>query len=199
MFDELIVQVSTQSGWELIAVLLAIAYLVFAIKQSLWCWPCSIGSTAIYTWLFWEVSLPFQMALNVYYFIMALYGWWTWRQLSRDSGTALSSRSLAYHLKWIAILSGIALMLGVGFSHWFTHELLLLDAFVTVFSVFTTYLVTQKVIENWLYWIIIDGAATYLFFDSALYLTCILFFVYLLMAVYGYVNWSKQQVEGLAK
>ena len=68
-----------QSGWEMAAVALGIAYLLLAMRQSNWCWPAAFGSTAIFSWLFWDVSLVMESALNVYYLVMAVYGWWAWR------------------------------------------------------------------------------------------------------------------------
>ena len=67
------------SGWEACAVVLAIAYLLLAAKENIYCWYCALLSTAIYTSLFWDVNLLMESALNIYYMIMAVYGWHQWR------------------------------------------------------------------------------------------------------------------------
>lgn len=193
MIDTLFEQISSQSIWEVFAVVFAIAYLALAIRQNSWCWPFALLSTGIYSWLFWEVSLPFQVGLNVYYLMMAVVGWWSWRSIKQQGQEQIRRYSLVFHVGAILTLGVVAYLLAISFEQWFNSQLLLLDAVVTVFSVFTTYLVTQKVIENWLYWVVIDLASAYLFFQSELYLTCVLFLAYTVMAIYGFLTWSKQK------
>ncbi|MDP5041289.1 MAG: nicotinamide mononucleotide transporter family protein, partial [Paraglaciecola sp.] len=77
--SQLLQQLSAQSGLEALAVVLALAYVWLAAKQNIWCWPCALLSTAIYTFVFWEVTLPFHALLNVYYMLMAVYGWLQWQ------------------------------------------------------------------------------------------------------------------------
>ena len=72
-------QISQMSGWEACAFLLAIAYLLLAVRENILCWYCALFSTGIYIFLFWNVSLLMESALNVYYLLMALYGWYQWK------------------------------------------------------------------------------------------------------------------------
>ncbi len=65
------------------------------------------------------------------------------------------------------------------------------DAFTTVFSLAATFMVTRKVLENWIYWIIIDIVSTYLFASRDLYLSSALFVLYTVIAVFGFFNWSR--------
>jgi len=66
-----------------------------------------------------------------------------------------------------------------------------LDTFTTVFAVFATYLVTQKVLENWLYWLVIDAISIYLYIEKGLIPTTVLFIIYVIIAVYGYFKWQS--------
>ena len=72
-------QTSVMTAWEGLAVVLAIAYLLLAMRESQWCWYAAFISTAIYTVLFWQVSLLMESVLNVYYMAMAVYGWSQWQ------------------------------------------------------------------------------------------------------------------------
>ena len=72
-------QFNALSGWEAFAVFLAIAYLLLAVRENILCWYCALFSTAIYIFLFWNVSLLMESALNVYYLLMAVYGWYQWK------------------------------------------------------------------------------------------------------------------------
>ena len=178
------------SGWELVAVVLSVAYLLLAIRESLWCWVCAFISTAIFTFLFWDVNLFMDSALNVYYMAMAVYGWWHWRKGSAaGEELPVTSRPARYHLRLIAI----TLVLSVASGAWLTANTPAawpyLDSFTTWGSVVTTWLVARKVLENWLYWILIDGVSVGLYIDRGLHLTALLFLAYTVMAVIGYRQW----------
>lgn len=180
-----------QSGWEWLAASLGILYVIFAAKESIWCWPMAFLSTIIYTVLFWEGQLPMQALLNFYYMGMAVYGFILWRKHS-DNGETLkiSTRPLKFHLLFI----GSGLILSYLIALYLTSlgtRLPYLDAGVMVFSIMTTVLMAKKVMENWLYWIVIDSAAIALYWQTGFYVTIIMFVVYLVLAVYGYKNWRK--------
>ena len=83
MTAELSAALAAMSPWEVLAAALAIAYLLLAARERIACWGCALVSTAIYTVLFWNVSLLMESALNVYYLLMAIYGWYQWRRGGR--------------------------------------------------------------------------------------------------------------------
>jgi nicotinamide mononucleotide transporter len=183
-------QLAALSWLELIAVVLALAYVWLAARQNIWCWPCAFVSTGIYIWLFWQVSLPFHTLLNVYYLMMAVYGWSKWQGVDQMS-IKVTVWPLSKHILWIAFLAIIALFMGALGSSILDSDFIYLDAYITVFSVFTTILVAHKVLQNWLYWIVINSFASYLYFSKDLALTGCLFIVYVVFAVYGYQRWRK--------
>ena len=73
---------------ELVATLLAVAYVVLALKHSIWCWPAALLSTLLFTHVMWDSALLSDALLHIYYAGMAVYGWWRWRQLQQQSGQA---------------------------------------------------------------------------------------------------------------
>lgn len=190
-WQSLLGQLQQQSIAELIAVILAVAYVWLAAKQNIWCWPCALVSTGIYIWIFWEVSLPFNSLLNIYYLVMAIYGWTKWRQIENDKESQIVSKSLSFHIYAILLMlvAGAFLVKLVELS--WQGLYLYLDAMVTVFSVFTTVLVAHKVLENWIYWIFINSFAAYLYLANGLLLTGILFIAYVGFAFYGYFSWRN--------
>lgn len=181
-----------QSLWEVVAVVLAFAYVYLAAKENRWCWPCGFISTGIYTVLFLKVNLPFQSLLNGYYMIMAVYGWWHWRSSREDTRLPVVQWPIKYHGLSLLLLLGLAAAIATLADSWFTSEWIMLDAAVMVFSLFATFLLTQKVAEHWLYWIVIDLFAGYLYWQQGLYLTSVLFFSYFLFSIYGYQQWRKK-------
>ena len=183
------------SPWEVLATILGIIYVVLAAKESFWCWPAAFVSTLIYTALFWEGQLPMQAILNFYYMGMAIYGYQLWRKKSaQEEVFQVTTLSLSKHL--IYIISATVLSIVIGYlSATTTSKLPFLDAAVMVFSVINTYLMAQKILENWIYWLVIDAAAIYLYWQTGFYVTIIMFSLYLVLAVYGYLEWNKSLKE----
>lgn len=200
-FSAIINELLATSLWELLAVILAVVYLVLAMRQNSWCWPAAFASTLIYTVLFWNVSLLMESLLNGYYLLMAVYGWKMWRQQTTTQSGMLSdssppmaivSWSLAVHGKVIGALALISLLVGYVMATYTSADFAYLDATTTVFSVFTTWMVTQKILENWLYWLVIDAASIYLYLQKSFNLTSGLFMLYCVLAVIGYLQWRSQ-------
>ncbi|QIR16151.1 nicotinamide riboside transporter PnuC [Shewanella aestuarii] len=189
--------------WEAIAVVLAIAYLALAMKTNIWCWAAAFVSTAIYTVLFWKVSLLMESVLNIYYMAMAVYGYWMWMQQPKadnkhevnDKGSVIISWSLTTHLFLIAVTSILSLAVGYLMANYTQASFPYLDAATTCFAVMTTYLVAKKVLENWFYWIIINTVSIYLYFSKGLMLTTVLFVAYVVMAIVGYFMWRKTWLQ----
>ena len=180
------------SGWEVFAALLGIAYVILATKESQWCWPLAFISTLIYTILFWQGQLPMQALLNFYYMGMAIYGYLLWRQHGQAEDNLAITR-------WAASTQLLFLIIGIVLTLVTAHYLEAinasqspyLDAGVTVFSVLNTFLMARKILQNWLYWIIIDAAAIVLYFQTGYYATIVMYSVYLFLAVIGYISWRK--------
>ena len=184
--------ISLMSSWEITAVLLGVAYVILAAKESLWAWLFGFFSTLIYTLIFWEGALVSSSFLNFYYMIMAGYGYYSWRKGAEDKELAITSFSLSKHLKFIG--AGIVFTLILGYlSHTYTDaKLAYMDSFVMVFSIIATWMLTQKIIENWLYWLVIDSVAIVLYWNSGYLATVILFMLYVILGLYGYITWKKE-------
>lgn len=187
-----------QRPWEVLAVLLSIAYVILAAKEHIACWACALGATAIYTLLFWQVSLPMESALNLYYLIMALYGWSQWQQQTKNSGAQIHRWRPRQHLVAIAVILLLTAISGSLLqSYWPSAALPWLDSFTTWASVITTWMVARKVLENWLYWVVIDLASIWLYLDRGMHLTALLFAGYVVIALCGWFIW-KAHLESAA-
>ena len=184
--------VQQMSGIELAAVILGIAYLLLAMRESLWCWYAALVSTSLFLYLFWQVDLLMESALQVYYIGMAIYGWWHWQH----GGTAnakleISRWPLRTHLAAIGLTILATIISGALLARYTDAALPYLDSFTTWGSLVTTWMVTQKILENWLYWLVIDSVSIYLYLDRELYLTAALFAVYIIIVIFGYRQWLQ--------
>jgi nicotinamide mononucleotide transporter len=171
------------------AVICALFYMVLVAREHIACWFFAFVSTALFTVVFFEAALSFSMALNVYYMVMAGYGYWQWRQGTNDNSEAaltIQPRPLQFHVLVIATGALIsAILIGVTSANWINA----LDIIMSVFSVLTTVMVAHKVYENWFYWMVINALAVIIYSASGLTVSAGLFALYILFAIYGWREW----------
>lgn len=184
--------------WEALGVSLGLAYLLLAVRRSLLCWACAFASTAIYLVIFARASLYMHTLLQVFYLVMAVYGFIDWRKGRSTEGEVLiGTWSTRQHL-----LAGAFVLAATLVNGWILQGTgatePYLDSFVTWGSVITTFMVARRVIENWLYWIVVDAVAAYLYYSQGLLATTLLFVVYLGIVVRGYFTWRQELKMQLA-
>jgi nicotinamide mononucleotide transporter len=174
------------------AVVLAFGYLLLAVRQNPWAWACAIGSSAIFLVLFAQADLVMQVALQLFYIGMGVYGWHAWRR-GGESGKQLpvSRWSTRRHALAIGVACLATLANGWLLARAHGGAVPYVDAFVAWISVLATWLVARKVLENWLYWIVVDSVAAGLYWSQGLHATAALFVAYVLIAVRGYCAWRK--------
>jgi nicotinamide mononucleotide transporter len=180
------------TSWvEIIAAALAVVYLVLAIRQQISCWVAAFISSCLYVWVLFGARLYMESALNAFYAAMAIYGFWQWQQGRGGAALDVCRWPIARHAA--GFLGVIALSV---FSSYFLKRFTpaawpLVDSMVTWSSVFATFLVARKVYENWYWWLVIDSASLCLYFTRHLYLTMLLFGLYLVLIVIGMRQWRR--------
>ncbi|HEX6997248.1 MAG TPA: nicotinamide riboside transporter PnuC [Gammaproteobacteria bacterium] len=177
---------------ELTAVALAVAYLVLAIRQNPWCWPAALASVLLYVVITVDARLYMDAALQAYYAAMAVYGWYQWRRGGAEhTGVSITVWPLRLHAA--AIVGTLALTAAVG--TWLAANTdaayPYLDSFATIGSIVTTYMVARKVLENWIYWLVIDSLYVYIYATRGLLPTAALFGFYLVLVVIGFRRWLR--------
>ena len=176
---------------EWLAVLFGVAYVVLAAKESLWAWFFAFWGTLIYTILFWEGSLISSFLLNIYYMVMAIYGFVLWGKKSRKDEVRIHRIGVQKALRLFISFGFLSLVLGYLFGRYFAANEPYLDAFVFTLSLAATYMMAKKVLENWLFWIVVDSAGIVLYYKSGYYPTVVLFSLYVGLGIYGYFEWRK--------
>ena len=182
---------SSISPLELASVAFAVAYLALAIRQSVLCWPAALISVALAMLLFFDSRLYMESALQIFYFGMAIYGWYEWRRGGeRGTGVRIHWWSAARH----AVVFAAVGLLSLGFGWLLSHTdaaFPYVDSFTTVAAIITTFMVARKVMENWLYWFVIDAVSVYIYWQRDLPLYAALFVLYLVLIVIGYRAWHR--------
>jgi len=186
-------QLLASSPYELIAVVLAVAYLLLVIRENIVAWYCAFVSTAIFLGIFWQVDLYMESGLQVYYLVMAVYGWSQWRKRNDDDAPALAISTWPVSRHILVLVGVAAAALASGWLLRDTNARLpYIDSFTTWGSIVTTYMVAKKVLENWLYWLVIDSISIFLYIDRGLYFTALLFAAYIVIVIFGGISWYRQ-------
>ena len=178
--DNILETVSQMRWVELISVIAAVIYVILAARNNIWCWFFGIISAILWTYaaaVYYKLYV--DAVLQIYYVVMGVYGWYMWSKIKGDRRGATTKNVLPVtrmtnqqHIQ--IIVGGLVLTVIVGyfFSTYTDAAATYLDAFTTVFSIITTVMVTRKVLENWLYWIVIDATYVYFIWNSWRHFVC---------------------------
>lgn len=178
---------------EFIAVVFSIIYVLLAAKKNIWCWFFAAFSVLIYTYLCFNAQLYMETILQCFYLIMAFYGYYNWsKNSSKSYKIKIIELPINKHLQIIFLGAVVSFLMGYFLANYSDAKMALLDSFTTTFSIIATFMVAKKILDNWLYWIAIDISSIYLYNSRDLHLTAILFFIYTIIAIYGYKNWLQK-------
>ena len=184
-------QAGLMSALEIVAVVLAVLYLLLAIRQNIWCWFCAAVSTAIFIYLFVDVALYMEAALNVFYFAMAIYGWYKWRGKAEAPELPVCIWAIRTHMLAIAVIVLITLLSGYILDTHTDAAFPYVDSATSWGAVWATFLVARKVLENWWYWLVIDATMVYVFWVKELELTAVLYLLYISLIPIGLIAWTR--------
>ena len=185
-----------QNWIEITAVILAILYLVLAVKQNILCWVAGIMSSVLYFFIMQSAGLHMEAYLQVFYVAMGFYGWSQWRAGEINNTIfVVNTWSKYQHITAILIILVLSLLSGILLETYTDAALPFLDALVTWGAVVATYMVAKKLLENWIYWFVIDATSIFLFIARDLWLTAALFMIYIVIILFGYRSWKKAHNE----
>ena len=177
---------------EIAAMLTGVAYAVLAARRDRLCWVAGAVSSALAALLAGMRGLPMQSALQVFFVGMSVYGWLSWTRSAAQGELPVGVWSYPSHL--IAALVVIALSFAA--AHVLAAETRaawpLLDSLTTGFSLLATWLAARAKLENWLYWIVIDGVLVYLFYVQDLPFLALLNVLFIGIAAGGFIAWRRR-------
>jgi nicotinamide mononucleotide transporter len=179
---------------ELVAVVLSLAMVGCNIREIHWGWPLAIASSLLYFALFWRSKLYGDASLQIFFAVVAFWGWFQWLRGRRPDGSALRVARLTARGQAAAIGACALLWPATG---WFLHtytdsDVPWWDAFPTAVSLVGQFLLGRKYIENWLVWIVVNVVSVGLFVHKALWLTAGLYIVFIVLSVVGWRAWRMR-------
>ncbi|NDA43919.1 MAG: hypothetical protein EBX78_09920 [Gammaproteobacteria bacterium] len=182
------------SSAEVLAVAFGVGYALLAVRRNRWAWAFGAVSSALLAWLAGESGLPLQSGLQTLYVGMAVYGFWQWSDASSSrAGVNVirrwpPSRHAASAVLIVLVANFLAPWLPVATAGSWPR----LDAAVTCASLLATWMTTRSVLENWLYWMIVNTASMFLYGAQGLWFVVGLYALYLVIAVIGWREWQAR-------
>ena len=177
---------------EAVAVVFGIVSVYLSTRENIWSWPTALINVALFSALFLRSGLYSDTGLQVVYFVLSLYGWYEW--LYGGAGRTAIAVSRTTNRTWV-VLVGLAVVmwgiLGTITSRLPGTALPYVDAATTTVSLIAQWMMTRKMLENWLIWIAVDVIYVGMFIFKGLYLTAFNYGIYLALAVLGYLAWKR--------
>ncbi len=191
------------SSLEIIAVLLGLANIILLVRRSIWNYPFGIAMVVLYAWIFYGAKLYSDALLQIFFFVVQIYGWWNWANAAQGTDDKLIPLLRMTKPHQLAILGGI-IALGIA---WGTMMARYTDAHypywdgtIAMTSVVAQLLLARRYLENWVLWIIVDLLAIGLYWTKGLQLTAGLYVIFLFLSGLGLYQWARnyrqQQIKG---
>ena len=177
---------------EIVAVVFGLTSVWLAAREHIVSWPTAIVNVGIFFFLFWEARLYADSVLQLFYLALSAYGWWAWLHGGPHKARLRVSR--ASRRVWLfgaplALLGGLGL--GTVLARYTDSPVPYLDAMLTSTSLFAQWMMTRKMLENWIVWIIADIVYVPMFISRGLPFTSVQYAVFLVLAWLGYAGWRK--------
>jgi len=191
---------------EIVASVSGFLCVLLIIKRSIWCWFFGLIQVSLYSWLFFDNKLYSDAGLHVIYIFLQFYGWWNWVNNSNSKQASkvliIQRTSLKDIVVWLCVAVTAAGILGFVMNTYTDASFAYPDAFTTATSLVAQWLLTRRHLFNWLFWIVVDIVAIFIYFQKGLYPTSLLYFTFLIMCFVGQYSWwkeyKKQEQEALA-
>lgn len=185
------------SPLEIIAAAVGAWSVWLSVRQNILSWPTGIVNVVLYTIVFYEAKLYADMGLQVIYAVLSIYGWYQWLYGGEGHTTlhvSRVSRTLAIRLAFIAATG--AILLGSLLHRTTDAALPFMDSALTSASLVAQWMMTKKLLENWAVWISVDVLYVGMFIYKGLYVTAVLYAVFLCLAVKGWIDWRDSMRAG---
>lgn len=187
---------------ELFGTIFGLLAVYWASRENILTWPASLIQVTIFFILFYQINLYADMFLQVYFFIVSIFGWYNWLSPKNKVKSQLPiSKMTLKEIKFYTILLIIGtIVIGYTMSQihlWLPNAFAepaafpFPDAFTTTASILAMILLSQKKIENWLLWIAVDVVAVYLYYLKEILFVSVEYVIFLIICIFGYINWKK--------
>jgi nicotinamide mononucleotide transporter len=176
---------------EIIAVFFSLISVILTAKNKIWCWPVGIIGAIFYGILFYQNQIWANMVLQSIFISQSIYGWYKWRKKDKKRISWLRKSMRTYIIATIGLSTTIIYMILLNYG----DNSPLLDSITTTLSLTAMMLMAYRKMDSWVIWIISDIIFICLFISAGLYLSAFIYFIFLINAIFGLINWSKIKHE----
>lgn len=182
------------STLEIAAFLLGVANVALLVKRSIWNYPFALAMVSLYALIFRDARLYSDALLQLFFFVVNVYGWWSWSRAQAASGTiAVERMTAAARFAWLGGIAAAAALWGTLMHRFTDASYPWWDAAIAAASIAAQLLLAQRKIENWLLWMAVDIAAVALYAAKSLWLTAVLYVIFLGLSVWGLIDWRAAE------
>ncbi len=178
---------------EIVAAILGVANIILLVRRSIWNYPFGIAMVSLYGVVFFQARLYSDALLQVFFFVVQIYGWWVWYHARDSAGLVkvelMSARS---RVIWLAVIGVATVAEGWYLANYTSDAAPWLDANTTAMSVVAQYLLSIRKIENWILWIVTDVVQIGLYYWKGLYPTTGLYILFLILSSVGLYEWLRE-------
>ena len=183
---------------EILGTAVGLIYLWQEYRASIYLWITSIIMPAIYLYVYYQAGLYADFGINIYYLVIALYGWLAWRDNFSLRGKRKESKELSISHIRQGVIIRLALLFLAAWAiisyiliHYTNSTVPFTDAFTTALSIVGMYMLARKYIEQWWVWLVVDITSCALYIYKELYFTAALYALYAIIAIFGYRKWKQ--------
>ena len=183
--------------YQFLGVLFSIIYVIFSIKQNIFCWAALILAAIFNMYAYYLIELPLQSIMQLFFIGTGIYGWYNWSKNIRSQPLKVSRWSKKQHILWLSTGFIVTFLITIVLIELQNIPLLyskypLLDALMFMFNIIPMYMTGKKILESWIYFIIIDIVSGIFYAITGEFFFCFLFFCYIGFATQGYLTWKKE-------
>lgn len=175
---------------EIVGVVLGFVYVVLAIRRHISCWLASYIASGLFVVVFLDAGLIFQPWLQVFYMVMAVYGYRKWRRGAKKPAT-LGYWGWRNNLIAVAALLAVSIPITIFGAQYSESSLFFIDVVTALAAPLATFMQARKYIGNWIWWMVLDTTYVALYLERGLYFTAVLYASYFALAWVGYRSWRK--------
>ena len=182
---------------EILGTIVGVIYLILEYRASIYLWIAGIIMPAIYIFVYFNAGLYADFGINIYYLLIAVYGWIMWRCGKKDESSGkeieLPITNMPLRLYPLLTLVFIIAWLGIAFilANYTNSDVVWLDSFTTALSIIGMWMLAHKYVEQWIAWIAVDVVSAGLYIYKDLHFTAGLYTFYAIIAIFGYLKWKR--------
>jgi nicotinamide mononucleotide transporter len=178
---------------EIVATMTGLLSVWLTARENIWAWPTGLVNVGCFFFMFEEAKLYADMTLQLFFFVLSIYGWIVWLT-KREGAKIRPTRRITSRLALVMAVAFVVVTAGWGYvlKTYTDASIPYVDALIATLSLVAQYLLSSKVLENWLCWIAVDVMSIAMYAYKDLYTVAFLYVIFLGIATSGYISWKRE-------